>query len=94
MRLELTRVGFLVKVANHYTTKGAQGIYIYIYIWVYLYIIIIKSCSLTIRFFYQSFFAGSPDRNNGLVWFYDISNIVGHLMPNLVYTYILSTYDL
>ena len=23
MRLELTRVGLLVKVANHYTTKGA-----------------------------------------------------------------------
>ena len=24
MRLELTRVGLLVKVANHYTTKGAH----------------------------------------------------------------------
>ena len=26
MRLELTRVGLLVKLANRYTTKGAQGI--------------------------------------------------------------------
>ena len=32
MRLELTLVGLLVKIANHYTTKGAQivfGIVIY-----------------------------------------------------------------
>ena len=27
MRLELTRVGLLVKLANHYTTRGALGIY-------------------------------------------------------------------
>ena len=25
-----------------------------------------------------------------LVWFYGISNIVGYLVPNLVYTYILN----
>ena len=32
MRLELTRVGLLVNVANHYTTKGAQRLlYIAIY---------------------------------------------------------------
>ena len=30
----------------------------------------------------------------GLVWFYDISSMVGYLMPNLVYTYILNIYDL
>ena len=27
-------------------------------------------------------------------WFYDISTIVGYLMPNPIYTYILNTYDL
>ena len=27
MRLELTRVGLLVELANHYTTKGAQNSY-------------------------------------------------------------------
>ena len=42
MRLELTRVGLLVKLANRYTTKGAQGVlfmdditYIYVYIFTY-----------------------------------------------------------
>ena len=30
----------------------------------------------------------------GLVWFYGISTIVGHLMPNLLYTYILNICDL
>ena len=29
-----------------------------------------------------------------LVWFYDISIIVGYLMPNLLYTYILNIFDL
>ena len=29
-----------------------------------------------------------------LVWFYDMSTIVGYLMPNPVYTYILDIYDL
>ena len=28
-----------------------------------------------------------------LVWFYGISTIVGYLMPNPVYTYILNIYD-
>ena len=28
-----------------------------------------------------------------LVWFYGISTIVGYLMPNLFYTYILNIYD-
>ena len=28
MRLELTRVGLLVKLANHYTTRGASSIYV------------------------------------------------------------------
>ena len=33
MRLEITRVGLLVKLANRYTTNGAQS-YIYkIYVW-------------------------------------------------------------
>ena len=27
--------------------------------------------------------------NIGLVWFYGISNIIGYLMPNLVYSYML-----
>ena len=27
-------------------------------------------------------------------WFYDISTIVGYLMPNSVYTYILNIFDL
>ena len=30
----------------------------------------------------------------GLVGFYGISTIVGYLMPNLLYTYILDIYDL
>ena len=30
----------------------------------------------------------------GLVWFYGISTIVYHLMPNPLYTYILNIYDL
>ena len=30
----------------------------------------------------------------GLVVFYGISTIVGYLMPNLLYTYILKIYDL
>ena len=30
----------------------------------------------------------------GLIWFYGISTIVGYLMSNPLYTYILSTYDL
>ena len=30
----------------------------------------------------------------GLVWFYGISTIVGYLMPNPFYTYILDRYDL
>ena len=30
----------------------------------------------------------------GLVWFYGISAIVGCLIPNPVFTYILNTYDL
>ena len=29
-----------------------------------------------------------------LVWFYGISTIVGYLMPNSLYTYILDIYDL
>ena len=28
------------------------------------------------------------------VWFYGISTIVGYLMPNLLYAYILNIYDL
>ena len=30
----------------------------------------------------------------GFVWFYGISTIVGYLMPNLLYTYLLNIYDL
>ena len=30
----------------------------------------------------------------GLIWFYGISTIVGYLMPNPLYTYILNIYDL
>ena len=30
----------------------------------------------------------------GLVWFYNISTIVGYLMRNSLYTYILNIYDL
>ena len=30
----------------------------------------------------------------GRVWFYGISTIVGYLMPNLAFTYILNIYDL
>ena len=30
----------------------------------------------------------------GLVWLYGISNLVGYLMLNLVYTYILNIFDL
>ena len=31
---------------------------------------------------------------NILVWFYGLSTIVGYLMSNLIYTYILDIYDL
>ena len=31
---------------------------------------------------------------NLLVWFYGISNIVGYLIPNYLYTYTLNIYDL
>ena len=31
---------------------------------------------------------------NSLVWFYGISTIVGYLMPNPAFTYILDIYDL
>ena len=30
----------------------------------------------------------------GLIWFYGISTIVGYLMPNPVFTYVLNLYDL
>ena len=30
----------------------------------------------------------------GLVWFYGISTIVGYLMPNPVFTYVLNIYNL
>ena len=30
----------------------------------------------------------------GLVWFYGISNILGYLIKNHLYTYILNTYGL
>ena len=30
----------------------------------------------------------------GLLWFYGISTIVGHLMPNPIYTYILNMYTI
>ena len=36
MRLELTHVGLLVKVANCYTTKGALKGFIYKESWIYL----------------------------------------------------------
>ena len=38
MRLELTRVGLLVKLANHYTTRGALCMCVYIYVCMYIYI--------------------------------------------------------
>ena len=45
MKLELTRVGLLVKLANHYTTRGAQGVVlddllwvVFIFIWSGLYL--------------------------------------------------------
>ena len=36
----------------------------------------------------------SSSSSSSLVWFYDISFIVGYLMPNPVYTYMLGIYDL
>ena len=30
----------------------------------------------------------------GLAWFYGISTLVGYLIPNTLYTYILNIYDL
>ena len=30
----------------------------------------------------------------GLLWFYGISSLVGYLMPNSVYSYILDMYEL
>ena len=50
MKLELTRIGLLVQLANHYTTRGAQryswyillsqltGQFLYVYIYIYIYI--------------------------------------------------------
>ena len=40
---------------------------------------------------YQHFCVVSYDF---LVWFYDMSNIVGYFMPNPLYIYILNIYDL
>ena len=34
------------------------------------------------------------DKMNSFVWFYGISTIVGYLMPNPIFTYILNIYDL
>ena len=68
-------------------------IYIYIYmIWFCLVIWHIKHCwllnaesSLNICMKYIWF---------GFVWLYGISNNVGYLMPNSLYTYVLNIYDL
>ena len=73
-------------------------LYIYIYIYIYIYDLVwyslwhINHCrlsnaksSLYIYIKYIWF---------GLVWFYGISTIVGYLMPNPLYTYILNIYDL
>ena len=43
-------------------------------------------CSCLLRVFFNTGF--------GLVWFYGISTIVGYIMPNPFYTYILDIYDL
>ena len=37
MRLELTRVGLLVELANHYTTKGAWGGRVYVCVRIFVY---------------------------------------------------------
>ena len=34
------------------------------------------------------------DKENEFVWFDGISNMVGYLIPNPIYTYILDIYDL
>ena len=40
MRLELTRVGLLVELANHYATRGAQTNYVCVYKrFLYIYIL-------------------------------------------------------
>ena len=36
----------------------------------------------------------SDKKSDDLVWFYGISTIVGYLMPNPLFTYILNIYDL
>ena len=77
MRLELTLAGLLVKLANHYTTRGALYLSIYLYL--------LKSCYITCTFNFDWF---------GLVGFYSISTIVGYLMLNPLYTYVLNIYDL
>ena len=38
--------------------------------------------------------ASPLDYLNSLGWFYGLSTIVGYLMPNPVFTYILNIYDL
>ena len=34
------------------------------------------------------------EKTSGLIWFYGISPVVGYLMPNPLYSYILNMYDL
>ena len=49
MRLELTRVGLLVELANHYTTKGAFPVFAYVYalLWLIMIIAIQQTVSST-----------------------------------------------
>ena len=54
----------------------------------------VSYCFISLHFnnYPKSF--SSVDGSFGLVGFYGISTIVGYLMPNPLYTYILNIYDL
>ena len=66
--------------------------YIYIYIYIYILKMFHKFWNkvATSEIFLVNFIVFLF--SDGLIWFYGISTIVGHLMPNPLYTYILNIY--
>ena len=76
MRLELTRVGLLAELANHYTTRGALGMIVMHLLYIQLMNII----------GYVPFPINTADTAGVLgclfVWVFWYINSVGYLMPN------------
>ena len=82
MRLELTRVGLLAELANHYTTRGASEeetceLFVCLFLWQ------INTCYLMpnspYTYILNTYYFG-------LLEFYGISTIVGYLTPTRLYT--------